>query len=258
MANDPLIQDWRQELVIRGYSSRITVKKYASREPGLWRAEEILVRRYFPPASTILDIGCGTGRTSIPLARMGYGVTGIDISARMLAGARARARRDHLELDFRVMDAMRLDIPDEAFDSALFSYNGIELLPGIDGKRRAFREVRRILKPGGHFVLSSHSIYAINGLFGFRMGRLLRFYAARLFGLRTQEQEPGERVIGDHFETGYMQIISPRRLMSLARAEGFDVAYSSTRGRIEEEKRPGLLMDFEPTERCYVLRKTCH
>lgn len=252
---DPPIQDWRQRLVLLGYSNKSTVKLYASREPVLWKAEEILIGRYFPPGSSVLDIGCGTGRTTIPLARMGYRVTGIDVAPKMLERAHLSASREHLDLDFRVMDARQLGFPGETYDNALFSYNGIELLPGIEGKRKVFREVWRVLRPGGHFILTSHSMYALNGLFGFRIRSLLRFYAARLLGLKAEGQEAGERIIGDHFETGYMQIIPPRRMKRLAKKEGFVIEDDRTRGRIEDGKRPGWFMDFEVTERCYVLRK---
>lgn len=46
-----------------------------------------------PMGSTILDVGCGTGRHSIELAKRGYKVTGIDISAGMLAEARRAAKQ---------------------------------------------------------------------------------------------------------------------------------------------------------------------
>jgi len=66
-----------------------------------------------------LEIACGTGRFTVMLAERGADVTGIDISAAMLARGRANARAagvaDHLE--FARGDAGRLPFPDDAFDT---------------------------------------------------------------------------------------------------------------------------------------------
>jgi ubiquinone/menaquinone biosynthesis C-methylase UbiE len=248
-------RDWRQQRVLQGYSDRRIVNTYASRKPALWKAEEILIPRYFTPGGTILDIGCGTGRTAIPLSRMGYRVTAIDLSLGMVRQASQEARRYNAVIDFLEMDVMHLAFPDETFDDALFAYNGIELLPGLGGKRQALREVWRVLKSGGHVFLTSHSLYALNDLFFFRIRHVLRFYVTKLLKIPIEEQEVGERLIEDDFETGYMQVVAPGVIKQLARDAGFEVVYDNTRGRVENGKPPGWLMDCEKSERCYVLRK---
>lgn len=69
---------------------------------------------------SVLEIACGTGRFTAMLAERGADVTGLDISAAMLAKGRERARAtrttDHLE--FLRGDAARLPFPDDAFDAA--------------------------------------------------------------------------------------------------------------------------------------------
>ncbi|TMA00670.1 MAG: methyltransferase domain-containing protein, partial [Methanobacteriota archaeon] len=54
---------------------------------------EEVFRRYTVKPGTILDLGCGTGNHSVPLARRGYRVTGIDRSASMIAQAKKKASR---------------------------------------------------------------------------------------------------------------------------------------------------------------------
>ena len=53
----------------------------------------------------ILDIGCGTGRHSLELARRGYTVTGFDLSPGMIEKAKVLAQKENLKIDFQVKDA---------------------------------------------------------------------------------------------------------------------------------------------------------
>jgi 2-polyprenyl-3-methyl-5-hydroxy-6-metoxy-1,4-benzoquinol methylase len=53
----------------------------------------------------IIDIGCGTGRHSIELAKRGYSVTGVDLSGSMLERAREKAGQNDVQIDFLQLDA---------------------------------------------------------------------------------------------------------------------------------------------------------
>jgi len=53
-----------------------------------------------PPGSAILDVGCGTGRHTIELAKRGYAMTGLDLSSEMLAQAKESARKAHVHVDW--------------------------------------------------------------------------------------------------------------------------------------------------------------
>src|SRR5262245_55695814 len=66
---------------------------------------------------TVLDVGTGTGRAAILLARERARVTAIDASEEMLAVARRRAADEHLSIAFTVGDAHRLEFRDRAFDA---------------------------------------------------------------------------------------------------------------------------------------------
>lgn len=122
--------------------------------PGLTPAEACLVREFFPPApARVLDLGCGNGRTTYPLHRLGYAVTGLDITPALIAAAVRR----HPGVEFIVGDARSVPYPDATFDAVLFSWNGIDHLCPVVDRLLCLREVRRILKPGGAFLFSSHN-----------------------------------------------------------------------------------------------------
>jgi SAM-dependent methyltransferase len=60
------------------------------------------------PAGTAIDIGCGTGDAAIYLARHGWRVTGVDVAAKAVEKARAKAAAAHVRVDFTRADATRL------------------------------------------------------------------------------------------------------------------------------------------------------
>jgi len=138
------------------YTSPEAVEKYAEEvyREGLFDGEELVLDKYFlDEGATVLDLGCGAGRTTKPLAERGFDVVGVDKSEEMVAAA----REIHTELDFRVGDATALSFPDESFDYVLFSNNGIDCIYPESKRTQALREVRRVLRPGGLFGFSSHN-----------------------------------------------------------------------------------------------------
>jgi ubiquinone/menaquinone biosynthesis C-methylase UbiE len=71
----------------------------------------------------ILDVGCGTGRHAIELAKRGYSVTGVDLSENMLNRAREKAIDTGVQLDFEKADARNLPFEDE-FDLVIMLCEG--------------------------------------------------------------------------------------------------------------------------------------
>ena len=242
------------KLVRSSYEVPEIVARYTS--VGLWPAEETLVADFFPDEARVLDMGCGAGRTSIALAELGLEVVGIDISQIMIQVARDQARRAQVEVDFQVMDARRLKFPAVSFDVVLYSYNGIELVPGMTGKRAVIKETMRLLKPGGLFVFSTHSLFACNRFAIFRFMSFLRFCAGRFLGLPVRERELGER-FSDHpdEEVKYLQVLPPFLWLRLLRRFGFEIRYFNSRKRLEKGQRWGFPGQLDDGERFYVAQK---
>jgi 2-polyprenyl-3-methyl-5-hydroxy-6-metoxy-1,4-benzoquinol methylase len=67
----------------------------------------------------VLDVGTGTGRAALVLARAGARVTGVDPSEEMLAVARSRAVAEGASVSFRLGDAHALEFPDQSFDAVV-------------------------------------------------------------------------------------------------------------------------------------------
>ena len=243
-----------RELVRSTYQDPRVVARYA--EVGLWPAEETLILEYVADDAQVLDVGCGAGRTSVPLREMGFSVTAIDLSSTMVELAKEVGRACQADIDYRVMDVMDLSLASSTFEFALFSYNGFELLPGRAGKERALREVFRVLKPGGHFIFSSHSPFALNQFALLRLRTFVKFIFGKMLSVPMKEREFGERFSEqDDEEVKYIQILPPFMVMEMLRGVGFEISYHNTRRRIERQRAWRWWSVFEDGERMYVAQK---
>ena len=102
------------------------------------------------PGASILDVGCGTGRHAVELARRGYRVTGLDLSAKMLGRAAEAARAAGVQVEWIHADATRFSLP-ERFDGAICLCEGAFGLLGksddpVEQPLAILRNVSRALK----------------------------------------------------------------------------------------------------------------
>lgn len=112
-----------------------------------------------PTGSRLLDIGCGAGRHSVILAQQGYRLTGVDISAGMLAEAQKTASAAGVEIEWIQEDATRFT-SSSLFDGAFCLCEGAFCLIGRDEDPVAhdfaiLNSISRALKPGAPFVLTA-------------------------------------------------------------------------------------------------------
>ena len=82
-------------------------------------AEDFVQRLEIKPGMRVLDVGCGTGNQSIPAARAGAEVAGVDIAPNLLVQAIERAKRGGLNIDFSEGDAEALPFKDGDFDTVM-------------------------------------------------------------------------------------------------------------------------------------------
>lgn len=99
----------------------------------------------------VLDLCCGGAQTSVHLAKLGARVTGVDVSPRQLAHARALVEREGVDVRLVEAPCNRLAmLPDASFDVA-FSAFALGYVEDVSG---TFREAFRLLRPGGLFAFS--------------------------------------------------------------------------------------------------------
>ena len=164
---------------------------------------------------TVLDIGCGDGAFAVALARRGAFVSGIDTSAAMIDAAKARAAQHHADVTFQVAQAERLPFASGQFDVV----TAITILCFVEDAGPVFREIARVLKPGGRLVigeLGKWSTWAaarrVRAWLGSRLWRLGRFRtASELRRLAEQAGLQAENVRGAIF---YPRSRLAARLMS--------------------------------------------
>ena len=98
----------------------------------------------------VCDLGCGPGQVAAYLRARGADVFGADLSEKMVE----QARRLYPEIQFRLEDMLALSLPDDALGGITLFYAIVNLAP--DQVDRAFRECRRVLRPGGYLLLAFH------------------------------------------------------------------------------------------------------
>ncbi|WP_027718362.1 class I SAM-dependent DNA methyltransferase [Desulfovirgula thermocuniculi] len=116
-----------------------------------------ILRRFGHCPRTVLDLACGTGNLTLPLARRGYRVLGLDISPAMISAARKKAAQLGLDVEFLVGDMRSFELK-EPVDLVTCFHDGINYLPGYRDLVRTFRRVYENLNPGGLFIFDANNI----------------------------------------------------------------------------------------------------
>jgi ubiquinone/menaquinone biosynthesis C-methylase UbiE len=99
----------------------------------------------------VLEIAIGTA-LNLPFYPADVRLTGVELSPPMIEIAQKRAEELGREVDLRIGDAEALEFADESFDTVVCTYS----LCTIPDDRAAVREAKRVLRPGGRFVLAEH------------------------------------------------------------------------------------------------------
>ncbi|MBN1387640.1 MAG: methyltransferase domain-containing protein [Bacteroidales bacterium] len=103
---------------------------------------------------SILDLACGQGRHSLELARRGFNhVYGLDRSHYLINKARQANQNEGLPVIFREGDARKLTYPTDTFDVVMILGNSFGYFESVDDDVKILKEVLRVLKPEGQFLI---------------------------------------------------------------------------------------------------------
>src|SRR5262245_12516490 len=107
-----------------------------------------------PAGAKVLDVPCGNGRLALDLAGRGYRMTGIDLAAEYIEGAKRQSAEKGLAVDWRQGDMRHLPFSAE-FDAAYCFGNSFAYFDDA-GNASFLESVARSLKPGGRFILDTY------------------------------------------------------------------------------------------------------
>jgi ubiquinone/menaquinone biosynthesis C-methylase UbiE len=118
--------------------TRITLKKIAP---------------YLSKSDNILDLGCGYGRISIPLAKEGYNIEGIDISDNLLKRAKSIATDKRILINFKQGDIRKLPYKANSFEKVISLWSVFNEILSLPDQLKSINETYRVLKPDGLAII---------------------------------------------------------------------------------------------------------
>ncbi len=124
------------------------------------------------PNSSILDLCCGHGRHTIPLAQQGYHMTGLDLSQFFLQRAQADAEAKSIRVRWVQSDMRHIPFTNE-FDAVINIFTSFGYLENEEEDLQVLRQVQQALKPGGLFLLET--IYQVRVVRTFSPHGIIRY-----------------------------------------------------------------------------------
>lgn len=124
---------------------------------------KLLFKHFGISPKSIIDLGCGSGSVTIPLARQGYAMTGVDLSEDMLALAAQKAFEQGLNILFINGDMTEFTAAAYA-DAAVCALDGVNYLTNDGDLERLFCRVAEYLNKGGIFIFDLNSEYKMKNI----------------------------------------------------------------------------------------------
>jgi SAM-dependent methyltransferase len=120
--------------------------------------DHLFVERHCARPGRLIDLGCGTGRLLLPLARRGYWVLGVDLSAEMLKVAAAKAAAAGVGVNLLQANLVELNgLDNQTFDYTACLFSTLGMVTGAGERRQVVAHAYRLLRPGGMFILHVHN-----------------------------------------------------------------------------------------------------
>jgi SAM-dependent methyltransferase len=121
-------------------------------------------KRYLKADDTILDLGCGSGIVLLELLKLGFNITGVDISEQMLLVTQTKLQELGLSTALYCDDMRQIRIIDE-YNVVISYLDTINYLTSEVDVRVTFQNVYNSLKKDGYFIFDIHSLYKVHHVF---------------------------------------------------------------------------------------------
>lgn len=239
--------------VSKYFSNSMVLQYYqeATEKVGLWDSEKIVFSKVFPnKKGKILELGCGTGRISFGLWKLGYrSLFATDFSKPMIKRANLINQKLKTEISFFVEDARSTSFSNESIDGAIFGFNGLMQIPGRENRQEVIREMYRVLKNESFFVFTTHDR---------SMNKWKKFWALERKKWNRGDQNSELLEFGDRFEETprgklYIHVPDLEDIRLDLRREGFSVERDIQRSKICEEN--SLAQKYSDECRFWIAKK---
>jgi SAM-dependent methyltransferase len=187
----------------------------------LFATDTAFLDEVLPARGRVLDLGCGTGRHLVHLARRGYDVTGVDLSVHMLRRARWKLDREGLDAAlFRADIARPGPVEGAPFDACICMFSTLGLIKGKRRRLEALTSWRGLLAEGGVLVCHAHNLWHNLGEAGGRV-----WLARHLVGSLLPWRELGDKRMANYrgLDELYVHLFRVREMRRLLRRAGFTV-----------------------------------
>ena len=113
----------------------------------------------------VLDLACGTGNITIPMAKRGYDMIGLDLSCEMLNIAREKAQKENLDILFLNQDMCEMELFGTV-DAIVCALDGLNYITDPEDLKQIFKLVANYLNPGGVMIFDMNTEHKLRDILG--------------------------------------------------------------------------------------------
>ncbi len=186
------------------------------------RALRLVDQLRLTQGSSALEVGCGAGYLTLDLAARRMRLVAIDTAPEMLEIASGLLKRQDLaaRVRFQQADVHQMPFPDGSFDLAV----ALGVIPWLHSPAAALRELARVLRPGGHLIVTSDNRARLNHLLDPRFSPSLAWLRACAEEVRRLLADPASDA------AFHPRLIWPWRFEEMLRGAGLEIVYGETVG----------------------------
>jgi len=142
-------KEFYKKLKTEGMSKLITKKRN--------KAYLQFLKKHLNKNQKILDLACGYGRLTIPLAKAGYDIEGIDLAPNLIKDAKVQTKNKNLKISFKVGNMLNLPYKNDSFDTIICMWSSFIHLLKLKDQVKGLDEMFRILRKNGFAIIDMPS-----------------------------------------------------------------------------------------------------